>query len=63
VNTYLFVECKFAGQVEVLGESLPPIPICPPQIARNLIGDRTRSTALRGQPEQWLNLNLAPEYD
>jgi hypothetical protein len=40
------VEWELAGETEVLGENLPPVPLCPPQIQHNLTWARTQGAAL-----------------
>jgi hypothetical protein len=40
------VECELAGETEVLGENLPPVPLCPPQISHDLTWARTQPAAV-----------------
>jgi hypothetical protein len=40
------VEGEMSGDTEVLGENLPPMPLCPPQIPHDLTWARTRAAAM-----------------
>jgi hypothetical protein len=37
---------ELAGEIEVLGENLFPVPLCPPQIPDDLTWARTRAVAV-----------------
>jgi hypothetical protein len=41
------VECELAGETEVLGEYLPQMPLCSPQIRHDLPRARTQAAAVR----------------
>jgi hypothetical protein len=39
-------EWELAGETEVLGENLPPVPLCPPQIPHDVTQAKTRNAAM-----------------
>jgi hypothetical protein len=57
------VEWRLAGETEVLGENLPPTPLCPPQIPHNQTRARTRAAAVGSQRlTAWAMARPIPVY-
>jgi hypothetical protein len=49
MNVEQSVELELAVETEVLGENLPPVPICPPQIPNIQTRYRTLAVAMGSQ--------------
>jgi hypothetical protein len=49
VKVVNLVESSLAGEIEVLGENLPAVPLCPPQIPLDQTWARTRAAVVGSQ--------------
>jgi hypothetical protein len=49
MNVEQSVEWELAGEIEVLRENLPPLPLCPAQIQQDLTWTRSRAAAVRSR--------------
>jgi hypothetical protein len=47
MNVEQSVECKLAGETEVLGENLARVSLCPPQIPHDLTYARNQAAAVQ----------------